>query len=114
MGCQRLGLAERPKDLVTKQAVAAVGQGRLMKMYDDFFAALDQPVAQVLLTRENLGSETHYFNALNTFNRLLEMNIVPIVNENDTVSGIYTGPCSIIVAPALFILFYCIQIYSKL
>jgi glutamate 5-kinase len=87
VGCQRLGLVERPKDIITKQAVAAVGQGRLIAMYDNLFSALGQPIAQVLLTRENLSSESHYFNALNTFQKLLDLGIIPIVNENDTVSG---------------------------
>ena len=87
VGCQRLGLAERPKEIIMKQAVAAVGQGRLIALYDNLFSALGQPIAQVLLTRENVSSELHYFNALNTFHKLLDMGIVPIVNENDTVSG---------------------------
>jgi len=86
VGCSRMNLAERPKDLITKQAIAAVGQSRLMRVYDDFFSMVEQPIAQVLLSRENLGKSHHYQNALNTFNELLRLNIVPIVNENDTVA----------------------------
>lgn len=51
VGCARLGLKERPRTIALKQAVAAVGQGRLMRVYDDLFSALQQPIAQVLLTR---------------------------------------------------------------
>jgi len=86
IGCQRLGLASRPKDVVTKQAVAAVGQGRLLRLYDDLFSLLGQPIAQVLLSRENIALEHHYRNALNTFKELLRLGVVPIVNENDTVA----------------------------
>ena len=86
VGCQRMKLAARPKDLVTKQAVAAVGQVRLMRMYDDLFSQLDQPVAQVLLSRENINRRHHYTNASNTLEGLLKMGVVPIVNENDTVA----------------------------
>ncbi len=86
IGCQRLGLTERPKSVITKQAVAAVGQGRLMRLYDDLFSIMSQPIAQVLLSRENIAQEHHYRNALNTLKELLRLGIVPIVNENDTVA----------------------------
>jgi len=86
VGCNRLGLKERPKDIVTKQACSAVGQGRLMRMYDDLFSLLGQPIAQVLLSRENLSQEHHYLNAMNTFQCLMDMGVVAIVNENDTVA----------------------------
>jgi glutamate 5-kinase len=69
-----------------KQAIAAVGQGRLMRIYDDFFGSLQQPVAQVLLTRDNLIQRQHYMNVHATFQELLAMGVVPIVNENDTVA----------------------------
>ncbi|KND01626.1 glutamate 5-kinase [Spizellomyces punctatus DAOM BR117] len=87
VGLRRLGLDRRPKHLAVKQAVAAVGQGRLMALYDGLFAQFDVPIAQVLLTRENLAERTQYLNACNTFKELLLMNVVPIVNENDTVSN---------------------------
>ncbi|TPX32611.1 glutamate 5-kinase [Synchytrium microbalum] len=86
MGLKRLGLARRPKHLSQKQAVAAVGQGRLMALYDDLFRQFDQPIAQVLLTRDNLAERPQYLNACNTFRELLDLGVVPIVNENDTVS----------------------------
>ncbi len=86
VGCTRLGITERPKKLTTKQAVAAVGQSRLMRIYDDFFSHFQQPVAQVLLTRANLIERQHYVNVSNTFQELLDMGVIPIVNENDTVA----------------------------
>jgi glutamate 5-kinase len=66
--------------------VAAVGQGRLMSLYDDLFSQFNQPIAQVLLTRNDLADRTQYLNACNTFEQLLEMDVIPIVNENDTIS----------------------------
>ena len=86
IGCQRLSLPSRPSSLVARQAVAAVGQSRLMRIYDDLFSQLQQPIAQVLLSRENLSKRHHYLNAFNTFTALLDMGCVPIVNENDTVA----------------------------
>ncbi|MEI6331394.1 MAG: glutamate 5-kinase [Pseudanabaena sp. ELA645] len=86
IGCGRLGLKQRPSKISQKQAVAAVGQGRLMRIYDDFFGSLQQPVAQVLLTRGNLIQRQHYMNVHATFHELLELGVVPIVNENDTVA----------------------------
>ena len=86
VGCARLGLIERPRSLALKQAVAAVGQGRLMRIYDDFFTALQQPIAQVLLTRGDLVQRSRYVNVLRTFEELLNLGVIPIVNENDTVS----------------------------
>ncbi|MEN9248429.1 MAG: glutamate 5-kinase [Gloeomargarita sp. GMQP_bins_120] len=86
IGCQRLGLTERPQNLALRQAVAAVGQGRLMRLYDDLFSVLGQPIAQVLLTREDLSQRHRYINVLNTLTELLNLGIIPIVNENDTVA----------------------------
>jgi len=86
VGCARLGLRERPRSIALKQAVAAVGQGRLIRVYDDFFNTLQQPIAQVLLTREDLVQRSRYLNASNTFQELLRLGIIPIVNENDTVA----------------------------
>ena len=86
VGCVRLNLKERPKKIALKQAVAAVGQGRLMRIYDDLFSSLAQPIAQVLLTRRELMERTSYVNASNTFNALLELGVIPIVNENDTIA----------------------------
>ncbi|WP_017718803.1 glutamate 5-kinase [Kamptonema formosum] len=86
VGCARLGLRERPRNIALKQAVAAVGQGRLMRVYDDLFSSLQQPVAQVLLTRTDLVQRSRYLNASNTFQELLRLGVVPVVNENDTVA----------------------------
>ncbi|KAJ2451644.1 Glutamate 5-kinase [Coemansia sp. RSA 2336] len=86
IGLRRLDMPEKPKELAVIQAIAAVGQGRLMALYDDLFGQLGQPVAQILLTRNDLSQRTQYLNACNTFEALLEMGVVPIVNENDTVS----------------------------
>jgi len=86
VGCARLGIKEKPSKISLKQAIAAVGQGRLMGIYDDFFGLFNQPVAQVLLTRANLIQRQHYINVYSTFQELLELGVVPIVNENDTVA----------------------------
>jgi glutamate 5-kinase len=86
VGSARLGLTERPKNIALKQAVAAVGQGRLMRIYDDLFTTLQQPIAQVLLTRSDLVQRSRYLNIYNTFRELLELDVIPIVNENDTVA----------------------------
>lgn len=86
VGCARLNLKERPKKMATKQAIAAVGQGRLIRIYDDFFTTLGQPIAQVLLTRRDLVDRVSYVNATNTFQELFELGVIPIVNENDTVA----------------------------
>jgi len=86
VGCARLGLSERPRTMPLKQAVAAVGQGRLMRVYDDLFSTLQQPIAQVLLTRSDLVQRSRYVNAYNTFQELLGLGVIPIVNENDTVA----------------------------
>ncbi|RUR78736.1 glutamate 5-kinase [Chlorogloeopsis fritschii PCC 9212] len=86
VGCARLGLTEKPKAIALKQAVAAVGQGRLIRVYDDLFTTLQQPIAQVLLTRSDLVQRSRYLNVYNTFKELLELGIIPVVNENDTVA----------------------------
>ena len=86
VGCVRLGLKERPSTISLKQAVAAVGQGHLMRVYDDLFATLQQPIAQVLLTRGDLVERSRYLNIYRTFQELLQLGVIPIVNENDTVA----------------------------
>ncbi|MFN9175610.1 MAG: glutamate 5-kinase [Synechocystis sp.] len=86
VGCSRLGITERPKKMAVKQAIAAVGQGRLMRTYDDLFSSLQQPIAQVLLTRRELIERNAYVNAYNTFQALFELGVIAIVNENDTVA----------------------------
>ena len=86
VGCARLHLTERPRKMPLKQAVAAVGQGRLMRIYDDLFSSLQQAIAQVLLTRRELMERNTYVNAFNTFRELLNLGVIPIVNENDTIA----------------------------
>ena len=86
-GLKAMGLAERPADLPTKQACAAVGQSKLMELYAKAFARHKVNVAQLLLTHDDLDSKLRYQNAKNTLNRLLKSrNVVPIINENDSVA----------------------------
>jgi len=92
LGVGKLKLRERPTDMPTKQAAAAVGQCELMYIYDKLFAEYNHVVAQILLTRDVIGNETRKANVVNTFNRLIEMGAIPIVNENDSVSTEEIGP----------------------
>ncbi|MBS7298173.1 MAG: glutamate 5-kinase [Eubacteriales bacterium] len=82
----KLGYSEKPKDIRRKQAFAAVGQCELMYMYDKMFSDYNCTVAQILLTKDDIDVQKRRNNMQNTFGALLEMNIIPIVNENDTVS----------------------------
>lgn len=82
----KLGLEKKPDDMATKQAIAAVGQCELMMLYDRLFGTYNRTVAQILLTREDIEQKRRADNTKNTFNRLIDMGIIPIVNENDTVS----------------------------
>ena len=86
VGAARLGMTERPKTIALKQAAAAVGQGIIMRVYDDLFREHQQPVAQILLTRGDLDRRSSYINAYNTFQELFRLGVMPIVNENDTVA----------------------------
>lgn len=72
--------------LTSLQALAAIGQGRLIALWDNLFSQLSQPIAQILLTRGDISDRTRYLNAVNTLTELLSMGVVPIVNENDTIS----------------------------
>ena len=85
-GIEKLGLPEYPKSLPHKQAAAAVGQSRLMWAYEKAFEKVDQKVAQVLLTREDLANRARFLNSRHTLTALLEYGVVPIINENDTVA----------------------------
>lgn len=85
-GFTTIGYAKRPKLLHEKQASAAVGQALLMQAYNEAFGASGVAVAQILLTRTDFSSRTRGHNALNTIEELLSHGIVPIINENDTVS----------------------------
>ena len=86
MGVGKLNLPGKPSDMPTKQAAAAVGQGRLMHLYDNAFAERGILTAQVLLTRDDLKNRTRFLNIRNTFSELLNWGVIPVVNENDTVS----------------------------
>lgn len=86
VGMGALGLAERPGDIPSKQAAAAVGQCELMYLYDKLFSEYNHSVSQVLLTRDVVEDEHRKQNAVNTFERLLAWGVLPVVNENDTVA----------------------------
>lgn len=85
-GMGKIGISEKPKELPMKQAAAAVGQAVLMRLYEKFFNDYNQNIAQILLTRDVFSSKIKSNNAINTFDALFKMGIIPIVNENDTVS----------------------------
>ena len=85
VGVGKLGLPQRPTETREKQAVAAVGQCELMFIYDKFFGDFNQTVAQVLLTRDVVEHPLSRQNVVNTFDTLMRMRIVPVINENDTV-----------------------------
>ncbi|KAI0902408.1 glutamate 5-kinase [Annulohypoxylon nitens] len=86
VGLRRMDVDRRPKHLSKLQALAAIGQCRLMSLWDSLFGHLRQPIAQILLTRNDIADRTRYLNAQNTMNELLEMGVIPIVNENDTLA----------------------------
>lgn len=86
VGANKLNMKERPSSMRMKQAAAAVGQCSIMFLYDKFFNDYDKTIAQILLNAEDMEQEEKKENLINTFNALLEMNIIPIVNENDSVS----------------------------
>ena len=86
MGVGKLSLKERPQDMPTKQAAAAVGQCELMYTYDRLFSEYGHTVAQILLTGEDMNNPQRYENFQNTIRRLLELGVLPVINENDTVS----------------------------
>ncbi len=85
MGVGMIGLDEKPTDLVKKQALAAIGQVGLLRLYQKFFDDYNLTVAQVLLTKDGIENSLRRKNARNTLNELVDMGIIPVVNENDTV-----------------------------
>jgi len=87
LGCSRLGIKKRPEDLKSLQAAAAVGQGYLMSLYEKAMNKHGYNVAQILLTRADFSSRVCYQNASLTLKRLLDWSVLPIVNENDTISN---------------------------
>jgi glutamate 5-kinase len=86
VGAGRLFLPEKPKDLAHKQALAAIGQAQLIKIYQKFFDEYNQPVAQVLLTKDVMTHSNRHHNAQSTLYKLLDMGIIPMINENDTIA----------------------------
>ena len=87
IGTAKMGLPARPKELRMKQAAAAVGQCQMMHIYDKFFAEYNHTVAQILLTGDDIEEEDRAEHLRSTFSALLEMGIIPVVNENDSVSS---------------------------
>lgn len=86
VGMGKLGLRERPRESRFKQALAAIGQCELMDYYSELFAGYNHSVAQLLLTKDIMDDETRRNNAIATFETLFEYGVIPIVNENDSVS----------------------------
>jgi glutamate 5-kinase len=85
VGANRMGYKKVPKTMPEKQALAAVGQGALLHLYEKFFGEYGKTVAQVLLTRDDLDDRMRYLNATNALLAILAMDVIPIINENDTV-----------------------------
>jgi len=98
VGTTKLGLKERPTELRMKQAAAAVGQCMLMHLYDKMFGEYNRTVAQILLTGEDVDAPLRAEHLRNTFESLLELGVIPVVNENDSVSSaeIETGKCKVL------------------
>ncbi len=86
MGVGKLSLKERPTDMPTKQAAAAVGQCELMYTYDRLFSEYNHTVAQILITAADVNHGERHENFRNTLNRLLELGVLPIINENDSIA----------------------------
>lgn len=86
LGARKLGMKNPPAGITAKQAVAAIGQAELIISYQNCFEKFDQMVAQVLLTKDVVDNPVRNLNAKNTLKRLLEKSIIPVVNENDSVS----------------------------
>jgi len=86
VGANKLRMKTKPASLRLKQASAAVGQCGIMFLYDKFFGEYDKTIAQILLSADDIGHEEKKENLINTFNTLLDMGVIPVVNENDSVS----------------------------
>ena len=98
VGTARLNLAQRPTELRMKQAAAAVGQCRMMHIYDKFFSEYNRSMAQILLTGDDVEDPERAEHLVGTFSALLGMGVIPVVNENDSVSSaeIETGKCKVL------------------
>ena len=88
MGVGKLNMKSKPEDMPTKQAAAAIGQCELMYLYDKLFREYNHIVAQMLITGLDFSNEESHKNFQSTLNRLLELNVIPIINENDTMGAI--------------------------
>lgn len=86
VGVQKMGLSAKPETVVGRQATASVGQTELMFMYDKFFGEYNQSIAQLLLTKEDIYDNIRREHLINTLNKLFEYGVIPIVNENDSVT----------------------------
>lgn len=86
MGCSKLNFSKKPSDIPSKQAAAAVGQCELMYVYDKLFSEYHHNVAQILITADDVRNEQRKENFSNTLNRLLELGVIPVINENDTIA----------------------------
>lgn len=86
MGVGKLSLSNKPSDMATKQAAAAVGQCELMYIYDKEFSEYNHTIAQILITNSIVNSKTDHENFINTVSRLLQFGVMPVINENDTIS----------------------------
>lgn len=86
MGVGKLNMREKPQDIPTKQAAAAIGQCELMYLYDKQFMNYNHTIAQILLTSRDIDDQVSKENFHNTMNRLLELDVMPIINENDTIA----------------------------
>lgn len=87
MGCLKLGLKERPKNLGGKQAMAAAGQSRLMRLYEDLFQVVNVQVAQLLIVREDFSDKLRFRAVRSTIDELIRLGVVPIINENDSLGA---------------------------
>ncbi len=85
-GIRKMGLSRRPAEIPKRQAISAIGQSEVMNTYEHTFGRFDKKVAQILLTSEDLNNRTRYLNARNTLNTLIEWKVIPIINENDTIT----------------------------
>ena len=91
VGASAFGMHEKPTELKKKQACSAVGQARLMMIYQKLFSEYNQMAAQILMTKNTMVNNLNRRNARNTFEELLELGAIPVVNENDTLSAVIAG-----------------------
>tara|TARA_Y100000589_G_scaffold303579_1_gene316072 strand:- start:3652 stop:4737 length:1086 start_codon:yes stop_codon:yes gene_type:complete len=87
LGCIKLSLAQRPKELSKLQAMAAIGQVNLMTLYEKEMSIYERNIAQILITKTDFNTRESFKNISRTFKRLIDLNVIPIVNENDTVAN---------------------------